>query len=106
LVPGSLARLAVDAQGSPSTGGGDAVIVYVVHAVRPNVVGPTLRVSDDLPDAERWAAELSTDPDVLAVQVIRFGVGHPGSRKPISLFVVGSVKMSERRVMCRCQGSG
>jgi hypothetical protein len=39
LVPGSLARLVVDAQGSPSTGGGDAVIVYLVHAVKPNVVG-------------------------------------------------------------------
>jgi hypothetical protein len=85
-----VARLAGDASGSPSTVGGTVTaLVYVVYVARGNLAGPTMRVTEDLCEAERWAAELSMDRDGLATQVIRFVTGYPHSRKPIALFVSG-----------------
>jgi len=84
-----VAGLGRDAEDSPSTDG-VTMIVYVVFVARWNLIGPTMRVTSDLQEAERWAAEMSWLDGGLETQVIRFLPGYHSSRKPISLFVNGN----------------
>jgi hypothetical protein len=65
------------------------MIVYVVYVASWNLIGPTMRVTTDLQEAARWAAEMSTGHGGLETQVIQFVPGYLSSRKPIWLFVCG-----------------
>jgi hypothetical protein len=65
-------------------------VIYPVHAVRPEEITATALVSASLPVAEAYAAELSTDPGVLAGAVTRFVIDSPGERTAVALFVGGT----------------
>jgi hypothetical protein len=63
--------------------------VYAVHTVRADEVRPTKFISTDMDAAERYAADMSTDPNVLAAAVTSFVLNEPGTRRGVSLFVDG-----------------
>lgn len=63
--------------------------VYAVHAVRPDEICATEVIWSAKGNAESYARELSTDPDVLAGAVTRFVLNTPGDRHPEALFVKG-----------------
>lgn len=66
-----------------------AELVYAAHAVRPEEIYSTAVVWTTQTNAEAYAREVSTDPEVLAGAVTRFMLDTPGIRKPIALFVNG-----------------
>jgi hypothetical protein len=63
--------------------------VFAVHAVRPDEIRPTQMICQKLSAAEKYAAGLSTEPDVLAAGVTRFILDELGTRTPIALYVRG-----------------
>lgn len=63
--------------------------IYGVHAIRPEEISATAMLCSTLKKAETYAAELSTDPGVIAAAVTRFVVDEHGRRTAISLFVRG-----------------
>ncbi|GAA5176209.1 hypothetical protein GCM10023321_84010 [Pseudonocardia eucalypti] len=63
--------------------------IYGVHAVRANEISATAMLCSTLSKAEKYAAELSTDPGVLAAAVTRYVVDEQGRRTAVSLYVDG-----------------
>jgi hypothetical protein len=63
--------------------------IFAVHAVRATEVRPTEFLCEQLTDAERYAADRSNDPDVLAAGVTRFLLNEFGARRPLALYVDG-----------------
>jgi hypothetical protein len=63
--------------------------IFAVHAVRPSEVRPTELICGTLADAERYAAELSKDPGVLAAGITRFVLDELGTRQAVALYVAG-----------------
>lgn len=63
--------------------------VYAVHAVRPEEICATEVVYTVKSDADKWAAAVSTDSEVLAGAVTRYTLNTPGERHPESLYVKG-----------------
>lgn len=63
--------------------------VYGVHAIRADEISATAMLCSTLKKAETYAAQLSSDPGVLAAAVTRFVVDEQGRRTAMSLFVGG-----------------
>jgi hypothetical protein len=63
--------------------------VYAVHAVKPAEICATEVIFTGQDKADHWAAQVSTDPEVLAGAVTRYVLNSPGERTPVSLFVKG-----------------
>lgn len=64
-------------------------LVYAVHAVRADEICATEVIYTSLCAADKWASDLSSDPEVLAGAVTRYTLDRPGERHPESLFVKG-----------------
>jgi hypothetical protein len=64
-------------------------IVYGVHAVRAGEICATRYVSRDIRAAERYAAELSRDPGVLAAAVTAHAMDTEGRNTATALYVAG-----------------
>lgn len=61
--------------------------VYAVHAVRPDAICSTEVIFTSPEEADGYAAEVSTDPEVLAGAVTRYVLDTPGERHPLSMYV-------------------
>jgi hypothetical protein len=63
--------------------------IFAVHVVLPAEIRPTELLSEQLAEAEKYAEERSTDPEVLAAGVTRFVLGKRGTRTPVAFYVQG-----------------
>jgi hypothetical protein len=61
--------------------------VYAVHAVRPHEICSTEVIFTVQGKAESYAADLSTDPGVLAGVVTEFVLNSPGEKHSIAMYV-------------------
>lgn len=61
--------------------------VYAVHAVRPEEICSTEVLFTSQERAEEYAADLSTDPGVLAGVVSEFVLNSPGERHSVAMYV-------------------
>ena len=64
-------------------------VVFGVHAVRPREICATQYVTTSEDAAEDFAAELSTQPGVLAAGVTRYVLGAFGQHSSTALYVKG-----------------
>jgi hypothetical protein len=85
--------------------------VYGVHAIKAREICSTKMVTADLADAQKYAADISTDPGVLAAAVTRFVLGAIGQGTPIFLYVNKKLQdvpyvSNDRRINASGHGSG
>jgi hypothetical protein len=63
--------------------------VFAVHTVMADEVRPTQALFADENRALAYAAEVSTDDEVLAASVVRFVLDELGTRRNLAMYVMG-----------------
>jgi uncharacterized protein YfdQ (DUF2303 family) len=75
--------------------------VWAVHAVMADEVRPTQALFADEARALAYAAQVSTDDEVLAASVTRFVVDELGTRRNLAMFVDGQQQAVPHISDCR-----
>jgi hypothetical protein len=80
--------------------------VWTVHTTYPNEVRPTQAIFTDEGRALDYAAQVSTDDEVLAASVVRFVLDELGTRRNIAMFVHGERQQVPHISDCRAIHGG